>query len=89
MPTDLTGLKMDQRNNAALLELSKVWQLDGDWMKCRACKAVLIASRDGEPLRHKSTGCRNSARTHPWAELRDAITLRALQSQSDREGRDG
>jgi hypothetical protein len=64
---------VDQRNNTALIELSKVWQIDGDWMKCRACKAVLIASRDGEPMRHKSDDCRNRKHVHPWADLRNAI----------------
>lgn len=64
---------MDQRNNAALIELSKTWELDGDWMKCRVCKAVLIASLDGEPMRHKTDDCKNSAHVHPWAELRSAI----------------
>jgi hypothetical protein len=63
---------LDQTSNAALLTLSKVWQLDGDWMKCRACDRPLIASRDGEPLSHRA-GCKNSAHVHPWAELRSAL----------------
>lgn len=66
------GATLDKANNAALLELSKVWQLDGDWMKCRACDRPLIASRDGEPLSHRA-GCKNSAHVHPWAELRSAL----------------
>jgi hypothetical protein len=65
---------MDRANNTALLTLSKVWLLDGDWMKCRACKQVLIASLDGEPLHHK-TGCKHAAHAHPWAELRSAMSL--------------
>lgn len=64
---------MDQRNNLALLKLSKVWQLDGDWMKCRACGLALIASRDGEPMRHHADGCKNEAHVHPWADLRNAL----------------
>lgn len=66
---------MDKRNNAALLALSEVWQLDGDWMKCRACGCALVASRDGEPMRHHADGCRNSKHVHPWAELRSAMTV--------------
>jgi hypothetical protein len=65
---------MDARNNTALLLLSKVWLLDGDWMKCRACKQVLIASLDGEPMRHK-TGCKHAAHVHPWTDLRNAIAV--------------
>jgi hypothetical protein len=63
---------MDARNNTALLALSKIWKLDGDWMQCRACKAVLIASRDGEPMIHKDR-CKHAAHEHPWADLRNAI----------------
>jgi hypothetical protein len=65
---------MDQRNNTVLLVLSKIWQLDGDWMKCRTCKAVLIASRDGEPMQHK-VGCKHAAHSHPWADLRNAMAV--------------
>ena len=65
---------MDRSNNAALIELSKVWQLDGDWMRCTGCQAVLIASRDGEPLRHKSADCKHVAHIHPWTDLRNALS---------------
>jgi hypothetical protein len=75
---------MNQRNNMALLKLSKVWELDGDWMKCRACKAALIASRDGEPLRHKSADCRHSAHVHPWSDLRKALAVAPVPSQTER-----
>ncbi len=64
---------MDARNNTALLELSKVWELDGDWMKCRSCGRSLVASRDGEPLHHQPEGCRNSKHVHPWSDLRAAM----------------
>jgi hypothetical protein len=64
---------MNRSNNDALLRLSKVWQLDGDWMKCRACGAVMIASRDGEPLRHLRDDCKHVDQVHPWADLRNAI----------------
>ena len=64
---------MDATNNKALIELARVWTLDGDWMKCRGCGLALVASRDGEPMRHHADGCRHSARVHPWAELREAL----------------
>lgn len=67
---------MDAQNNLALKEVSAVWLLDGDWMKCRACKMPLVASRDGEPLRHKD-GCKHHQRVHPWAELRAALADRS------------
>jgi hypothetical protein len=64
---------VNHKNNVALIELSKVWKIDGDWMRCRACDAVLIASRDGEPMRHKSDDCKHVAHVHPWADLRKAL----------------
>lgn len=65
---------MNHENNIALLELSRVWLIDGDWMRCRACMAVLIASRDGEPLRHKPD-CKHAAHAHPWSDLRKAMEV--------------
>ena len=64
---------MDIKNNAALLELSKVWRLDGDWMTCRGCNCSLIASRDGEPMKHHADGCQYADHVHPWRELRIAL----------------
>lgn len=64
---------MNHSNNRSLIELSKVWLVDGDWMRCRGCGAVLIASRDGEPLRHKADDCRHVAHVHPWRDLRNAM----------------
>lgn len=63
---------MNVANNTALIELSKVWVLDGDLLKCRACKKRLVASRDGEPLRHED-GCKYYHRVHPWQDLRNAM----------------
>lgn len=63
---------MDATNNKALIELSRVWLLDGDWMKCRKCRRALVASRDGELLLH-TNGCKYGDRVHPWAELREAL----------------
>ena len=65
---------MDKTNNAALIKLAAVWRWDGDWMVCRGCSAVLIASRDGEPLRHKSGDCKHGAHVHPWTDLRNALS---------------
>ena len=45
---------MNRHNNERLLRLSATWRLDGDWMECRECRRSLVASRDGEPLLHKS-----------------------------------
>lgn len=70
---------MNHANNLALIEVSKVWEIDGDWMRCRACRAVLIASRDGEPLRHK-TECKNAAHVHPWSDLRKAMDVTPVQT---------
>jgi hypothetical protein len=64
---------MEQRNNVALLELAKIWILDGDLMKCRACGLALVASRDGEPMRHHADGCRHREHEHPWRDLRNAM----------------
>lgn len=71
-PPPATDGTLGQVNNAALLDLSKVWQLDGDWMTCRSCNRSLIASRDGEPFIHRAD-CQNSAHLHPWPELRNAL----------------
>lgn len=68
----------DISQNAVLMALSKVWQWDGDLMRCRSCQRPLIASRDGEELRHKS-GCPNEALTHPWSDLRSAIRARGTK----------
>lgn len=70
---------MNHANNLALIEVSKVWEIDGDWMRCRACRAVLIASRDGEPLRHKPE-CKNAAHVHPWSDLRKAMDVTPVQT---------
>lgn len=64
---------MDRTNNAALLELSTIWKLTGDWMQCRGCGAALVASRDGEALRHDHAACRFIKHVHPWADLRSAL----------------
>jgi len=64
---------MDNSNNVALLALSKIWKLDGDWMQCRGCGAALVASRDGEAMRHNRDKCRFIKHVHPWADLRSAL----------------
>lgn len=79
---------MDQSNNTALLALSKIWLLDGDWMKCRACKRVLIASLDGEPMCHK-TGCKHASHVHPWADLRNALSARSRPTGAETEVAEG
>ena len=71
---------MNRINNDALLAVAKVWTLNGDWMTCRKCRKNLIASRDGEPLLHK-TGCANGSRQHPWSELRGALADNAARPE--------
>lgn len=63
---------MDATNNNKLMRLAEVWVLDGDLMRCRECGRALIASRDGQPLRHKMD-CSRSSEEHPWQLLRDAL----------------
>lgn len=63
---------MTRDNNEALTALFKLWAWEADWMTCKACKRPLIASRDGEPLRHEQ-GCENAEHKHPWADLRTAM----------------
>ena len=72
---------MNLENNRALLALSRVWILDGDLMVCRGCGAGLVASRDGEPMRHRGS-CLNSAFVYPWSDLRKAIDLDRPRGQS-------
>ncbi len=57
----------------ALMVLNRLWTWDGDLMRCRGCGSAIVASRDGEPLHHKS-GCKNAMHEHPWTSLREAIT---------------
>ncbi len=63
---------MNIENNKRLLSLASVWHIDGDLMECRQCKRQLVASRDGEPMRHKD-GCRHADQRDPWLELRNAL----------------
>ena len=72
---------MDRESNAALLSLSRKWKLQGDWMVCRECGRVLVASRDGEALIHKS-GCKNQNFQHPWTDLRSILGPPALSTES-------
>jgi hypothetical protein len=60
---------VDRECNDLLTALWKFWEWEADWMTCKACKRHLIASRDGEPLRH-ADGCKNSSLLHPWQSLR-------------------
>ena len=64
---------MNEGNNLALMALGAVFVLDGDLMRCRSCGRSLIASRDGEELRHAAS-CKHIRRTHPWKLLRAAIS---------------
>jgi len=63
---------MTATDNKLLIALATVWKWDGDLMACRSCRAALVASRDGEELRHRP-GCKHIERKHPWAELREII----------------
>jgi hypothetical protein len=63
---------MTSDDNDALLAFARVWTLDGDWMTCKGCMRNLIASRDGEELRHRN-GCKYTDEKHPWARLRAII----------------
>lgn len=63
---------MNRDNNEALTALFKLWAWSADWMTCHACERSLIASRDGEPLRH-AEGCESAEHQHPWADLRAAM----------------
>lgn len=72
---------MDSLNNAELLDLSRVWELDGDLMRCRVCKRSLVASRDGEEMRHRP-GCKNEHILHPWRALRAALGIEIAEQST-------
>lgn len=61
-------------NNSRLMAWSRTWELDGDLIRCRYCNTALIASRDGEELRHRD-GCVNASGTHPWHDLRQCLSV--------------
>jgi hypothetical protein len=63
---------MQTNANAQLRDMAEAWEVDGDLMRCRECRRALIASRDGEPLRHV-VNCDFAGREHPWKELRAII----------------
>lgn len=63
---------MTPGQNRSLIALNKIWEWNGDWMKCRDCGRALVASRDGEALRHRP-GCSNSTHNHPWSDLRHIL----------------
>lgn len=60
---------MSKNRNEMLLEFGYDWMLDGDLIRCRACKRAHIASRENEDFVH-ATGCVKWARGgRPWARL--------------------
>lgn len=67
---------METKHDKALRTLANTWELDGDLMRCRECGRALIASRDGEKMRHRS-GCKRAKRGDPWQELRRILGVRA------------
>lgn len=72
---------MNEMHNKALMDFSRVWQIDGDLIRCCECGRALIASRDGEDLRHRS-GCRYAKRTSPWKELRTIIGVEVIRTKA-------
>lgn len=56
------------RLNSRLINFSVFWKLDGDLMRCRKCSRSIIASRRGEPMKHKD-GCEARLMEYPWHQL--------------------
>lgn len=71
--SDTPTMWLSKANDLALMHLARLWVWDGDLMRCRACNRAMVASRDGEEMRH-AAGCRNSGHLHPWSDLRNAIS---------------
>lgn len=71
-----------KKRDSDLRDLASVWELDGDLMRCRECGRALIASRDGETLHHHAE-CKHRDRGHPWAELRNEMSVTSAPPVQD------
>ncbi|MNT97705.1 hypothetical protein D3C72_2400880 [compost metagenome] len=68
-----------------MCELSHVYEVDGDLMRCRCCDRSIHVARAGEPLRHGYTDagdCPYQGDKNPWDILISAATGRRAQGMS-------
>ena len=59
-----------------LMDVSALFELNGDQMRCRGCGRAIHITKDAEPMRHRD-GCLNSGYINPWGMLRFALTTEA------------
>lgn len=66
-----------RRLDGRLIEHARLWELDGDLIRCRVCKRGHLASKAGEVFVH-AVDCpaRSDFARYPWREL--AAILRDL-----------
>jgi hypothetical protein len=57
---------------AAMMAWTKVWQLDGDLVRCRHCTRAIHIDRRDEAFVHASD-CPQAHLTAPWQDLRSRI----------------
>lgn len=68
------------KRNDMLLDFAQDWTLDGDLLRCRACKRAHIASREDEEFVHRSDCKKRRTGARPWKELA-AILMQPAQSE--------
>lgn len=66
---------MATERNRMLLDFAKDWVLDGDLLRCRACKRAHIASRQDEDFIHRSDCKKNRIGGRPWTALQAILTM--------------
>ncbi len=70
--------------NQLLLDFASDWTLDGDLLRCRACKRAHIASRQDEDFVHRSDCEKNRTGGRPWTVLQSILlTMPSGQSVMD------
>lgn len=70
--------------NQLLLDFASDWTLDGDLLRCRACKRAQIASRQDEDFVHRSDCKKKRTGGRPWTFLQSILlTLPSGQSVMD------
>jgi len=60
--------KINMKEDEELMDWGRIWELDGDLCRCRACRRAIIRSKKEQPMVHKD-GCPNSVFLYPWHAL--------------------
>ena len=60
--------------SSILRHFSKIWELDGDLLRCKSCKNAIVISRINEQFKHKDD-CKNNPflSINPWVILKDLL----------------